>query len=110
MSPVRRLRQGTRHPLYYASGSRLIQGRRGRPLFKWKMVLLDLSSLTSLTSNSQGWTTYFRAYGGGTLLMPNLTALTNHSVTVRAEGSGSQIDLSGLTTWQGSFPTVAVQA
>ncbi|MCB9938706.1 MAG: hypothetical protein H6823_10725 [Planctomycetaceae bacterium] len=66
--------------------------------------LLDLSSLTSLTSNSQGWTTYFRAYGGGTLLMPNLTALTNHSVTVRAEGSGSQIDLSGLTTWQGQFP------
>ena len=76
-------------------------------------VDLDLSSLTSaetarftLTGSQTDFSnlmgangTDFYAYGGSQILLPSLTAVTNNGDTVwEAEGVGSKIDLSNLTT------------
>ncbi|MFO0901979.1 MAG: RHS repeat-associated core domain-containing protein [Pirellulales bacterium] len=66
-----------------------------------ELASLDLSSLTSITPVADGFSTSFYAFSGGTLLLPNVPAFTDNSVGAYAEGVGSRIDLSALTSWTG---------
>src|SRR5204863_457368 len=80
-------------------GDRFLQGETGGTL--------DLSQITSFTSNTQGYTTLIRAFDGADVLLPDMAAITNHSVNVYAEDAGSTIDLSGLVTWSGRSPVTS---
>ena len=61
--------------------------------------LLDLTSVTSLSSNPAGNWTYLRSLAGGQVLMPQVSTITQgYCFELRAEGDGSLLDLSSLTT------------
>ena len=63
---------------------------------------LDLSALTSITGSTSGHSLYVQAeQAGGKVLLPHIASLTDQSVYVQSFGENSQVDLSGLQTWEG---------
>ena len=67
---------------------------------------LDLSALTTLESMTNWW--YVEALAGGTLNLSGLTAINEPSAPLHfeADGSGSQLNLSALTSFTASDWTV----
>jgi Ca2+-binding RTX toxin-like protein len=60
--------------------------------------VLDLSHVTTFTGNMAGGTLFVQALAGGAVNLSGLTTYTGGSTYFQADGTGSHIDLTGLTS------------